>query len=74
MSTSLANREKGHKQGMPSKIRGKDVRPHGLSVLPCKDDGSRLCSPPSTEVSRDKILVHTLLKMVGASSPCANQF
>jgi len=48
-STSLAYREKGHEQGMPSKTRGKDVRPHALSVSPRKDDDSQLCSPPSTK-------------------------
>ena len=27
-----------------------------------------------TKVTRDRTLVHTPLKMVGASSPCVNQF
>lgn len=51
MSTSLAIREKTHEQGMPSKTRGKDVRRHALSLSPCKDDGGRVSSPPSSKAT-----------------------
>jgi len=53
VSTSMANRKKrkkGYEQGMPPKTRWEAVRCQALSVSPCKNDGSRLCSFPSTRL------------------------
>jgi len=74
MRLFLASREKGHEQGMPSKTSWKDIRCRNLSISPRKDDGFRLCSPPYSKATRERRLVHTPLKIVGTSSPCATQF
>lgn len=74
VSTSKAYRKKVHEPGLPSKTSREAGTGQPFSGLRCADKGSWLCSSPSPKVTWDRMQVHSPSKLVGASSPGANQF